>query len=86
MASCRNCGSSVRSDEQDADTGLCPPCVGLVVRKARDRIVERLRARATSEEVNVERCRVAGDPRMRERYEHAAAVLREECDRLEKGV
>jgi hypothetical protein len=58
--------------------------IDAAVAKERARIVDRLRARATSEQVTADRH--LNEPDLRSAHELAASVLSEECDRLEKGL
>ena len=61
-------------------------CDPLAVREERTRIVARLRARATAEQVTAYRWAQSGNARVEALHQKAADVLLEECDRLERGV
>ncbi len=52
----------------------------------RARVIERLRARATSEEVTADRWAQSGDDRMTALHRKSAEVLLDECDRIESGA
>ena len=84
---CEACAKVMRHVVKYRDGTDCAfhPGVEQVVRAAVDAVIVGLRARATREEVTADRW-LAVDVATSSCHRLAANVLREECDRLEKGV